>query len=544
MKKLNKLGYIAALSISGLLFACGGSDETTTGIQNISYNTETGEISFDEVEGAEYYSASVSRVINATTGEALESAKQASQITMSDKTTKWIWNTATGSNAYIEKEDEESTTVSASIVYRTFSSSASSAGTTMSASEIGVGHYIITLYSFDDNDVASEPTYYEFVKEGSLNEIKAFTSSVNSDNHIEINVASGYYLDAFTVSGLPEYLEFNVKDSSGTTVETIKEEDFSYTNVVVGPSKSYNFNNETITGTATLNSSETYTVDITAKGDGDKVLDATGTTNDGATNPYSSSNNNNNGGVPNGGGDNPGGGDNNNSGSGNSIYPSCPFVVDLTLDTFTATLTGWQDKECTFTKGTPASDDVSYVYSIVDDTAYKATMTLYADGTVTYYEEASGPFAEITYNGTYTVDGTTATINLDIENGSSSGDNSGGDTNQGGGDNQGTTDTNWVVAPEDITIDEGAESFTYPLGTSETLSGMLATKSATATSGSDYTYTLANTDSAPFTVSGTLELVTGGTATLAVEAVGPISATSLTGTWTTTDSKITISFGN
>ncbi len=82
-----------------------------------------------------------------------------------------------------------------------------------------------------------------------------------------------------------------------------------------------------------------------------------------------------------------------------------------------------------------------------------------------------------------------------------------------------------------------------PLGSHQLLKTCKATLADTATAGSDYTYNVVSTDSgAPFKAEGTLELITGGNVTLDVKAAGPITATSVKGTWAEAASQITITW--
>jgi hypothetical protein len=112
---------------------------------------------------------------------------------------------------------------------------------------------------------------------------------------------------------------------------------------------------------------------------------------------------------------------------------------------------------------------------------------------------------------------------------------------QGGGGGGGGGD--FTIAPESVTFAKGAPSFTMPLGTHTLLQTCKATLASAATAGSDYTYAVKSTDTgAPFTVEGTLEIVTGGKVTLAVKAAGPIAASNVTGTWALAADQITITW--
>ena len=113
--------------------------------------------------------------------------------------------------------------------------------------------------------------------------------------------------------------------------------------------------------------------------------------------------------------------------------------------------------------------------------------------------------------------------------------------NPGGGGGGGSSD--FAISPENVTFDKGAKEFTMPLGSHQLLKTCKATLADTATVGSDYTYNVVSTDTGvPFKAEGTLEIITGGNVTLDVKGAGPITATSVKGTWAEASSQITITW--
>jgi hypothetical protein len=83
----------------------------------------------------------------------------------------------------------------------------------------------------------------------------------------------------------------------------------------------------------------------------------------------------------------------------------------------------------------------------------------------------------------------------------------------------------------DFSFTEWADTFTVVLG-SHALLTMLATKAATPTDGSLYSYTLNTTDTgAPFVIESTMEFKADNTMTFHIGATGPISEATKTATW-------------
>ena len=98
------------------------------------------------------------------------------------------------------------------------------------------------------------------------------------------------------------------------------------------------------------------------------------------------------------------------------------------------------------------------------------------------------------------------------------------------------------VEPETTSFDEGAESFTFKIG-SHQFFNTTATLQAEPDEGSTYTYKLAKGDpAAPFDCEMYLQLKADGTAEVSVSAAGPIAASTVTGTWTAEGGVITVTF--
>ncbi len=259
-----------ALSLATL---AGCSSSSSNAPSSITYDETTGDVSFETVDGVDTYTVGVVKVLNDTTGEALESINGSSTVEI-DGESYYVWSEQTGSLSGLADNDDDGT-ISGTVVYRAYSSSASEVGEVIDATTLPLGHYILQVVpSATDESGDVENGTYEFVMSGTLATPSGFTATINDEGYIEITAPSDYYLSCYTETGLPEAMEFEVADSSGTVVETITMDDFSYTNSVNGPNKSFSFNNQTVTGTTELDSSETYTVTVTAVGDGDTILDA------------------------------------------------------------------------------------------------------------------------------------------------------------------------------------------------------------------------------------------------------------------------------
>lgn len=260
----------AALSL-GMLCGC-SSSESSNAPTITSYDTETGEFSFETVEGGDTYVVGVSRVINDTTGAALEEINGASEVEV-DGVTYYVWSEQTGSVSGLTDTDGDGV-ITGTVVYREYSSSAEEVGDVKEASDIPVGTYILSVVPASTDELTDpETAYYIFTIDGELEAPSGFTATINDSGYMEITAASSYFLNALTVTGLPESITYDIYED-GELVETITLDDFSYTNTVNGPSKGFTFNNATVTGTVVLDTSAEHTVTVTAVGDGDTVTDA------------------------------------------------------------------------------------------------------------------------------------------------------------------------------------------------------------------------------------------------------------------------------
>lgn len=109
----------------------------------------------------------------------------------------------------------------------------------------------------------------------------------------------------------------------------------------------------------------------------------------------------------------------------------------------------------------------------------------------------------------------------------------------GGGGGEG-----WTVKPTAVTFAENAESFGFVIGSPDFLK-TTAQLQAEPDEGSTYTYVLQNGDAAaPFAAECImkLQIKADGTTTLTVTAAGPLSATTVNGTWTAADGNITLAW--
>ncbi len=274
MKKFGKAIYCAmvlAMSV-GLMTGCGDKN-TSTAPDNFTFNTTDGTFSFDTVDKAETYLVGVSKVLNDTTGAALQSINGAVEITRADGSTSHIWSEQSGSNAGLADSDNDGK-VNGTVIFREFSSSATTVGAVMSMDQLPLGHYIAqAMAASNDKLPDTEPALYEFTIGGTLAAPSGFTALINEEGYMEISAPSNYYLSCLTKTGMPDKMKFEIKDGS-TTVETIEIDDFSYTNTVLGPAKSFTFKNNMVKTTTQLDLSKIYSVTVTAIGDGDQIKDS------------------------------------------------------------------------------------------------------------------------------------------------------------------------------------------------------------------------------------------------------------------------------
>ncbi len=277
MKKINKVMCCAAAlaicigTMSGLTACSNGSSSTAPA--NFTFNTADGSFSFDAVPNAETYLVGVSKVLNDTTGKALQNVNGAVETTKADGSTCYIWSEQSGSSAGLADNDNDGK-VTGTVVFREYSSSATTVGDVLSMDKLPLGHYIVQAMAASNDKLPNpEPAMSEFVMCGTLAMPSGFTAQVNSEGYMEITAPSSYYLNCLTVTGMPEKMVFEIMDGT-TSVETITMDDFSYTNTVNGPNKAYTFTNNTVTGTTKLDTGKEYTVTVTAAGDGDQIKDA------------------------------------------------------------------------------------------------------------------------------------------------------------------------------------------------------------------------------------------------------------------------------
>lgn len=272
MRKFKRtLAIVAVLALcAALLAGCGGDDESASP-KNLTYDPSTGSFQFDAQKGAKTYIVGVSKVINDTTGAALQKINQSSVIPLADGSSVYVWSEQTGSVSGLADSDSDGI-VNGNVVFREYSSSATTVGAVIKdLSKLPVGRYVLQAVAAATDELPNpEAAIYEFTIPGTLATPESFTAKINDAGHMEVTAPSSFYLNCLSTTGLPEKMTFEVYDG-GSLVETIEMNDFSYTNSVNGPNKSFSFNNNTVTGSAALDASKDYTVTVTAVGDGGQV---------------------------------------------------------------------------------------------------------------------------------------------------------------------------------------------------------------------------------------------------------------------------------
>lgn len=275
MKKRNKAIALAmALTLSGAMMTsltgCGGS---STAPKGLTFDTADGTFAFDAVKDADTYTVGVCKVLNDTTGEALLSINGATLAEIADGKSYYLWSEQSGSASGVADTDSDGK-VDGLITFREYSSSATTVGAVMKMEDLAPGHYVLQAMANSNTELTDPQTaYYEFIIGGTLAEPTGFTAEINEAGCMEVTAPSSYYLKCLTATGMPTKMKFEVKEG-GNVVDTFELEDFSYTNSVNGPNKSFSFNHNTYAGTAKLDSAKDYTVTVTAVGDGDTIQDA------------------------------------------------------------------------------------------------------------------------------------------------------------------------------------------------------------------------------------------------------------------------------
>lgn len=234
---------------------------------DITFDYKTGKFSFTGVENAKTYTVGISEIINDTTGAGLVGINNASQLTMPDGTKKYVWGSQIASATGVADQDGDGK-VEGTLIYRSFSSTAADPGQVVDYTQIPIGDYVMTVMA-DANSEAklagSEYAMLEFSINGTLPDPEGFTSSFDG-NKMTIKSASNYFINALSTKGMPDEMKIVIKED-GTAVDTITIDDFSYTNTVIGPAKSYTFTYaDTVTSTKELDKTKKITATIQAVG--------------------------------------------------------------------------------------------------------------------------------------------------------------------------------------------------------------------------------------------------------------------------------------
>ncbi|MFA6624208.1 MAG: hypothetical protein WCS80_00350 [Bacilli bacterium] len=284
MKKnfvLCMLGFGTVISLA----SCGASNNKFSTPTDFTFDSSTGKFHFSTVENAEYYQVTMMRRINEDTYNALKandrSAKQATSLEIKKDETWYLWNeNVTSATRLADKRSKGY--IEDNFNLRTYSNSATSAGSPVEFSTLAVGDYVLqTIALEDDTHSASDPNIYTFTKEGDLANPSDFTFNVNDDKKIEITAGSNYYYNCLTSTGLPYAMEFSIKDSQGAEKEKLNLTDLSWTNSIQGPTNSFTFNNSKVTSKNSYTASdiEDFTVSVSAVGNGSNIKTATGNAN-------------------------------------------------------------------------------------------------------------------------------------------------------------------------------------------------------------------------------------------------------------------------
>ncbi len=273
MKKIRKSILLAPIILLGAasLASCSSKTQLDTP-SDITYDFKTGKVSFSAVTGAKTYTVGVSEIINDTTGKGLEGIKNSTKMKVGEKEV-YLWATQIGSLTSLTDKDGDGK-VEGTIVYRSFSSTASDPGSVIACTDIPKGDFILTVMADKTDELAgSEYGILQFSNKGALADPTGFSASFDESGKMSISAASNYYINCLSSTGMPESMEFLLKED-GVTVESISFDDFSYTNTVVGPAKSYNFNNATVTSSKSLDTSKKITSSVQAKGNGVSKTDS------------------------------------------------------------------------------------------------------------------------------------------------------------------------------------------------------------------------------------------------------------------------------
>lgn len=288
-KKILSIIVIAVLTFATVFMTgCGGTNKFDTPA-DFTFDSETGKFSFKTVTGAEKYQVAIQKILNDSTGASLKEINGSSLIEHKDKDGNvtdsfYVWAELVGASSGLQ-DNKGTGTISGEIIFRVYSSSASTVGNIIEIKDIPKGEYYVTCVAETAGGKAqSDPAWKKITIGGTLENplVTCAKNAATGEMTFTLGGSSGsaasaaipaspqYLIGALAYRGLPSKIE--VKVSDGTNTQTIVYDDWSYKNVVQGPTKSFNFNYAA--KPISYDSSKTYTATAQAFGDGATVKDS------------------------------------------------------------------------------------------------------------------------------------------------------------------------------------------------------------------------------------------------------------------------------
>lgn len=271
IKKIITTALLGALALCTVFAFTGCSSKFETP-KDFTFEDTTGKYSFKTVSSADTYQVAVQKIIDEKTAKGIASQNQSSLVTNKDSSgaekSFYIWSELTGSASGLKDTDGDGE-ISGTVTFRAYSSHAQQVGSILKISELPLAHYYVTCVAEATADKEqSDPAWKEIVVGGTLQTPVVSTSVSGSKMTVALNAA--YVKNAFLYTGIPSKVEVTVNDGASNTVLTY--DDWSYTNSVIGPEKSFTFTN--ISQEISYDSSKSYTISAKAIGDGDKIKDS------------------------------------------------------------------------------------------------------------------------------------------------------------------------------------------------------------------------------------------------------------------------------
>ena len=249
------LAAVTAVSVACAFTACGQSEETPTddtklsSPANFTFDSETGEYSFDTVENGEFYYIVVSKYDN----KGQEFADVAGMTSMIPGT--------------------PGQTITGTLEFKEYAYTTNTATPTLTPAELPKAHYVARCIATGTGYTDSDPSSVSFVTGDKLENPKV-TYQV-ADGKLTANVNCYYLEQSLWYNGLPYEIELTVSDKeSGEKLGSITFDDWTYNTRWLANMTFSLFTKNTQSIDIAGITSDNIEVTVKAIGDGDTITDS------------------------------------------------------------------------------------------------------------------------------------------------------------------------------------------------------------------------------------------------------------------------------